>query len=344
MPGRPRATARGRSRAAHLNYNRRVGWCAGCRRECRTRRRTTSGSRRSRPATSHGCASRNGAASSASAAGPPRPRSRATSGSSSPCRSSRRIVIDRAPDGAPAPSFDDRPVEVYITMTDRADQAVCLVGPPGTAPRLRPRARRAAQRRLRRRLPHAGRAGARPPAPSGEARALLANLVWCGKESALKVLRTGLRRDTRSVEVSFPAGAAVDGWAPMTVRSREGAVFPGWWQRFGRVRAHGRGDAAVRATAVARRPAGAGERCARRVVARSVATVLTRGWRPAGSGESRTDRARLSPVRRRERSRRPPLRPCSGRTPWRGRAPRRPRPGWRASRRSASARSRRRRC
>ncbi len=47
------------------------------------------------------------------------------------------------------------------------------------------------------------------------------------------MLRTGLRRDTRSVEVSFPEGGAVDGWAPMSVRAVEGTVFPGWWQRFG---------------------------------------------------------------------------------------------------------------
>ena len=45
----------------------------------------------------------------------------------------RSIEIDRAPDGAPAPLVDGRPAEAYVTMTDRADQAVCLVGPPGTA-------------------------------------------------------------------------------------------------------------------------------------------------------------------------------------------------------------------
>lgn len=43
------------------------------------------------------------------------------------------IEIDRAPDGAPAPLVDGRPAGVYVTMTDRADQAVCLVGPPGLA-------------------------------------------------------------------------------------------------------------------------------------------------------------------------------------------------------------------
>ncbi|HSD65360.1 MAG TPA: hypothetical protein VLF95_01595, partial [Vicinamibacteria bacterium] len=45
----------------------------------------------------------------------------------------RAIEIDRAPDGAPAPLVDGRPADAYVTMTDRADQAVCLVGPPGPA-------------------------------------------------------------------------------------------------------------------------------------------------------------------------------------------------------------------
>ena len=45
----------------------------------------------------------------------------------------RSIEIDRAKDGAPAPLVEGRPAEAFITMTDRADQAVCLVGPPGTA-------------------------------------------------------------------------------------------------------------------------------------------------------------------------------------------------------------------
>ncbi len=143
-----------------------------------------------------------------------------------------RIVIDRAPDGAPRPLVDGRPADLYLTMTDRADQAVCLVGPPGVRlgcdlELVEPRSRgfvadyfTEAEQRL---LADAG----------GDRLDLLANLVWCGKESALKVLRTGLRRDTRSVEVSLPAGEEVRGWAPLRVRTREGVAFPGWWQRFG---------------------------------------------------------------------------------------------------------------
>ena len=145
----------------------------------------------------------------------------------------RTIEIDRAPDGAPAPLVDGLPAPAYVTMTDRADQAVCLVGPPGTAlgcdlELVEPRSDAFVADYLT-----PAEQGLVAAAGEGEARDLLANLVWCGKESALKVLRTGLRRDTRSVEVSFPEGPRVDGWAPMSVRAVEGTIFPGWWQRFG---------------------------------------------------------------------------------------------------------------
>jgi len=143
----------------------------------------------------------------------------------------RAIEIDRAPDGAPAPLVDGLPADAYVTMTDRADQAVCLVGPPGTAlgcdlELVEPRSDAFVADFL---TP----AEQRLVAVAGPERDVLANLVWCGKESALKVLRAGLRRDTRSVEVSFPDGPTVDGWAPLSVRAVEGTVFPGWWQRFG---------------------------------------------------------------------------------------------------------------
>lgn len=143
----------------------------------------------------------------------------------------RAIEIDRAPDGAPRPLLDGRPAEAYLTMTDRADQAVCLVGPPGTAlgcdlELVEPRTAAFVADFLT-------EAEQRFVAEAGEGRDLVANLVWCGKESALKVLRTGLRRDTRSVEVSFPPGEVREGWAPLLVRVAEGTSFPGWWRRFG---------------------------------------------------------------------------------------------------------------
>ena len=60
-----------------------------------------------------------------------------------------------------------------------------------------------------------------------------ANLLWSAKESALKVLRVGLRADTRSVEVTLGADVRPDGWSPLAVRAVTGDRFPGWWRRDG---------------------------------------------------------------------------------------------------------------
>jgi 4'-phosphopantetheinyl transferase len=119
-------------------------------------------------------------------------------------------------------------------MTDRADWAVCVAlsadrsgGAVGCDLEVvEPRSDRfvadwftASEREL---------VGADP-----DERDVLANLIWSAKESALKVLRTGLRRDTRSVEVSLPPDESVDGWARLRVTTDEGLRFDGWWCRFG---------------------------------------------------------------------------------------------------------------
>ena len=56
-------------------------------------------------------------------------------------------------------------------------------------------------------------------------------LVWSAKESALKVLRAGLRRDTRSAEVEIEELAAPGAdWSPLTVAvSPEDERFTGSW-------------------------------------------------------------------------------------------------------------------
>ncbi len=60
------------------------------------------------------------------------------------------------------------------------------------------------------------------------------NLIWSAKEAALKVFHTGLRADTRSVEVSLGTGHEVGGWEPLVVEDRTGATegsLTGWWRR-----------------------------------------------------------------------------------------------------------------
>lgn len=60
---------------------------------------------------------------------------------------------------------------------------------------------------------------------------LLTNLLWSAKESCLKALRQGLRRDPRSVEVQLSAAAAPAGWQQFTAQCHEtGRKFHGWWQ------------------------------------------------------------------------------------------------------------------
>jgi 4'-phosphopantetheinyl transferase len=56
-------------------------------------------------------------------------------------------------------------------------------------------------------------------------------LIWSAKESCLKVLREGLRRDTRSVRIDVDFKEAIDVWNAWTGHCMETSkVFHGWWR------------------------------------------------------------------------------------------------------------------
>ncbi|MGZ4618550.1 MAG: 4'-phosphopantetheinyl transferase family protein [Frankiaceae bacterium] len=145
--------------------------------------------------------------------------------------------------GAPVVRVDGEPIDLDISLTDRAGWAVCLVvRHPGDGELrvgcdleiVEPRSAgfvtdflTAREQRYVAALPDVDRDVA-------------ANLLWSAKESALKVLQTGLRRDTRSVEVAVgePAPGHADdeasaGWAPLEIRPAEGGRITGWWRRDG---------------------------------------------------------------------------------------------------------------
>ncbi len=64
----------------------------------------------------------------------------------------------------------------------------------------------------------------------GEYQRLLPTLIWSAKESALKVLRQGLRLDTRKVEVELDPPHEGP-WQALRVHYPDGnTVFPGWWR------------------------------------------------------------------------------------------------------------------
>jgi 4'-phosphopantetheinyl transferase len=144
----------------------------------------------------------------------------------------RALEIGRAPDGAPAPLLEGLPAPVSLSMTDRADQAVAIVGPPGLGlgcdlELVEPRS----DAFMADFLTSDERAHVAVGADDAQ-RCARANLIWSAKESALKVLRTGLRRDTRSVVVSFPTTGDAGDWSPLSVTPIEGQPLPGWWRRF----------------------------------------------------------------------------------------------------------------
>jgi len=143
----------------------------------------------------------------------------------------RTILVGEAR-GAPEVFIDGDFYEIGISQSDRAGWAVCTVGAAGEIgcdlELVEPRSQLFVKDFL---TPAEQALVADPPVDaSGDA---VANLVWSAKESALKVLRTGLRRDTRSVEVSLPTEPALEGWRALRISTEEGRNFSGWWQRYG---------------------------------------------------------------------------------------------------------------
>ena len=139
-----------------------------------------------------------------------------------------RIEIRHEPTGAPFLCVDGHRPPLSMSLTDRAGWAVCLLqqGDDRVGCDLELVEPRSAGFVTDWFTPAEQQYMAATANPD-----LAANLIWSAKESALKVLGTGLRRDTRSVEVSL--GALAAGWQPLTVRTAEGAEFPGWWRRLG---------------------------------------------------------------------------------------------------------------
>ncbi len=143
-----------------------------------------------------------------------------------------RIEGRTAPDGAPELYVDGQHAPRGVSLSDRAGCAVCLVtAEPADVgcdiEIVEPRSVAFVRDYLT-------EPEARFVEAAGEARDMAANLFWSAKESALKVLRTGLRRDTRSVEVTVADLAPpAFTWSPLRVRTVEGPVFPGWWRRSG---------------------------------------------------------------------------------------------------------------
>ena len=160
------------------------------------------------------------------------------------------IEICPAPSGAPEAFIAGQPAGIAISLSHRAGVAACAVTLPGTElgcdlEIIEPRSDAFIADYS------ATEEQAVIERTSAAERSLLLALLWSGKESALKALRTGLRLDTRSVTVSpvavplhgdgraqesalaAPASYGLTNWRPLQVVYEGGQIFHGWWQNTG---------------------------------------------------------------------------------------------------------------
>lgn len=161
------------------------------------------------------------------------------------------IEIRAAPSGAPEVFVEGSPAAVTISLSHRAGRAMCAIASAGVALGCD----------LEEVEPHSEAFVADYFSVEEQAlvahtgptqRPVIATLLWSAKESALKALHTGLRRDTRSVIVKLLAHSKSllenaerveradlhlrlfledRGWRPLRVRDAEGGIFRGWWRQ-----------------------------------------------------------------------------------------------------------------
>ena len=162
------------------------------------------------------------------------------------------IEVRPAPSGAPEVFITDKPAGIAISLSHRAGVAACAIAPSGAElgcdlEIIEPRSDAfiadyfaTEEQELIERI-------------SAADRFRLLAMLWSGKESALKALRTGLRLDTRSVTVSpvlplpygdedgsakdpaltFRTSYGPNSWHPLHVVYEGGQIFHGWWQSTG---------------------------------------------------------------------------------------------------------------
>lgn len=153
---------------------------------------------------------------------------------------SAALEILAAEDGSPGAWLDGAPLDAALSLSHRAGSGLAAATEPGLLVGcdleiveqrsdgfVRDFLRAEEQEAVAARAPHE--------------RPLAANLAWCGKECALKALRTGLRLDTREVRVDLAAslgdpdrGSAADAdWRRLVAAAPGLDVVGAGWRREG---------------------------------------------------------------------------------------------------------------
>jgi len=143
------------------------------------------------------------------------------------------IEIRAAVDGAPEAFLNNAPAGAAVSISHAGNRSFCAAGSEDMAfgcdiEQLEPRDEIFIAdyfvpeeiERVRQALP--------------ENRTQMTNLIWSAKESMLKALREGLRRDTRSVLVQPEDGESPNVWNPWRGRClQSNRVFYGRWRTLG---------------------------------------------------------------------------------------------------------------
>ena len=139
------------------------------------------------------------------------------------------LEIRAAADGAPEAFWDDGSENVSVSISHSGDRSLCVVGPRNFAVGcdlewIEPREESLIQDYF---TPEEIALSKKTPEAE---RDFVSNLIWSAKETTLKILREGLRRDTRSIcvrpDLWGPKGAW-NAWEGQCLESSR--IFTGWW-------------------------------------------------------------------------------------------------------------------
>jgi 4'-phosphopantetheinyl transferase len=140
------------------------------------------------------------------------------------------IEIRAAEDGAPEVLLRGAPAPVTISLSHSHGVAMCAVTPDGVPVGCDTEAIEARSDALIADYFAASERDRVRSAPRGQ-RDLVTTLIWSAKESVLKAMREGLRRDPRDVVIELTEADSPNGWATFAARDqRTGAVYDGWWR------------------------------------------------------------------------------------------------------------------
>jgi 4'-phosphopantetheinyl transferase len=139
------------------------------------------------------------------------------------------LEIRAARDGAPEPYYKGAPAPVSISLSHSKDRALCAVALGVDAVGcdlewIEPRERNFAE-------DYFTQEEMSFVLKAPDKRELAETLIWSAKEAALKILRQGLTRDTRSVRIRVDFAESRNSWNRWTGECLESTrIFHGWWR------------------------------------------------------------------------------------------------------------------